>query len=364
VNLKGRFKMAGALFRRLVTTVMLSGATIAAAVGCRGDPRTPVYVYSPHGRDQLVALERAFESKQPGIDVRWLDMGSQEILDRIRFEKVNPQADVWFGGPTTMFDRGVAEGLLDGFRPSWSGSVDPRGIGPSDLYWPVYRTPAVIAYNREAVSEADAPRDWDDALDRRWSGKVLIREPMASGTMRAIWGHLIERELRRTGTLEAGFDWLRRLDAQTATYVINPSLLVEKLCRREGLVTFWDLPDLLIAQNQGRPLAYCFPSSGTVVIDDAIAVVRGARHPEAARAYIEFVGSIEAQILTARESFRLPARLDLPPERVPEWVTRVDREMKVADVDWSLQARDGSAWMAEWDRHVRGAGKKSAEKGR
>lgn len=332
-----------------------------AGLSCHRDPRTPVYVYSPHGREQLVTLEKAFETRNPTLDVRWLDMGSQEILDRIRFEKVNPQADVWFGGPTTMFDRGVAEGLLEPFRPSWSKNVDPAGVGPSDLYWPVYRTPAVIAYNTDAVSEADAPRDWDDLLDARWAGKVVIREPMASGTMRAIWGYLIERELRRTGSLEAGFSWLRRLDARTSSYVINPSLLVEKLCRQEGLVTFWDLPDLLIAQSQNRPLAYCFPSSGTVVIDDAIAVVRGARHPEAARAYIEFVGGVEAQILTARESFRLPARLDLPPEGVPEWVTRVDREMKSASVDWALQARDGAAWMAEWDRHVRGTGRRTPE---
>ena len=82
---------------------------LAAAVAlpaCRADGRTPVVVYSPHGRDQLTLLEHAFERLHPDIDVRWLDMGSQEILDRLRFERVNPQADVWFGGPASIFDRG------------------------------------------------------------------------------------------------------------------------------------------------------------------------------------------------------------------------------------------------------------------
>ena len=86
-------------------------------------------VYSPHGRDQLSLLERAFESEHPEIDVRWLDMGSQEILDRVRFERVNPQADVWFGGPTTIFDRGVADSLLVAYRPRWAAHVGPGGVG-------------------------------------------------------------------------------------------------------------------------------------------------------------------------------------------------------------------------------------------
>ena len=78
-------------------------SAVSALSACTHDNRTPVVLYSPHGRDQLELLERDFERRRPDIDVRWLDMGSQEILDRLRFERVNPQADVWFGGPTTTF---------------------------------------------------------------------------------------------------------------------------------------------------------------------------------------------------------------------------------------------------------------------
>ncbi|MEP6574374.1 MAG: extracellular solute-binding protein [Gemmatimonadota bacterium] len=325
--------------------------------GCIHDGRTPLYVYSPHGREQLILLEKAFEAKRPDIDVRWLDMGSQEILDRLRFEKVNPQADVWFGGPTTIFDRGIADSLLAPYRPTWADRVDARGIGPGDLYFPVYRTPGVIAYNSRAVAAVDAPRDWDDVLAPRWRDKVLIRDPMASGTMRAIWGLVIERGIKATGDTASAMAWLRRLDGQTRTYALNPAILGEKLAREEGLVTLWDLPDVLIWQAQGLPFAYTFPSSGTVVIDDAIGVVRGARHVEAARAYIEFVGSVEGQLLTARKAFRLPARLDLPEDSVPAWVAGVEHDMKIADVDWALLARDGAAWMGYWDQHVRGRGR-------
>ena len=335
---------------------VLSVASILSA--CSTDNRTPVVIYSPHGRDQLTLLEHAFEARRPDIDVRWLDMGSQEILDRLRFERVNPQADVWFGGPSSIFDRGIEDSLLTPYRPDWWNDVDPRGVGPHDLYYPVYRTPAVIAFNTRAVSRADAPHDWDEVLDLRWKDKVIIRDPMASGTMRAIWGLILLRSLQKTGDTTEGMTWLRRLDGQTKTYTISPALLYEKLARQEGLISLWDLQDILITQNKGLPLGYVFPRSGTVVIDDGIGVVRGSRHSAAARAFIDYVGSIEAQLLTAREVFRLPARTDLPDDSVPPWVADVEREMVVADLDWSLFSKQGPAWMSYWDQHVRGTGKR------
>lgn len=337
------------------------GAVLATLVlgllACGQDTRTPVVVYSPHGRDQLKLLETAFEQWRPDIDIRWLDMGSQEILDRLRFEQVNPQADVWFGGPTTIFDRGVADSLLTPYRPTWAGSVGPDGVGPADLYWPVYRTPVVIAFNSTAVSAPEAPQDWDDVLDPRWHDLVLIRDPMASGTMRAIWGYIIERSLRETGDTAAGMAWLRALDRNTKTYALNPAILDQKLAREEGLVTLWDLPDILISQGKGMPFGYLFPRSGTVVIDDAIGLVKGAQHPEAAQAFIDYVGEQEALLLAARGVYRLPARQDLPEDSLPAWVAGVERTMKVVPMDWTMLAQQGAGWMSYWDQHVRGTGK-------
>jgi iron(III) transport system substrate-binding protein len=180
---------------------------------------------------------------------------------------------------------------------------------------------------------------------------------MASGTMRAIWGLILARSLQQTGDTTEGMRWLRRLDGQTKTYTISPALLYEKLARQEGLVSLWDLQDILISQAKGMPLGYVFPRSGTVVIDDAIGLVRGARHADAARAFIEYVGGEAAQLLTARVVYRLPARADLPANAVPGWVAKVEREMVVADVDWGLLSRNGPAWMSYWDQHVRGTGR-------
>jgi iron(III) transport system substrate-binding protein len=352
----GRGGRGGTFFtaRSALTTL----SALSALSACSNDHRTPVVLYSPHGRDQLELLERDFERRRPDIDVRWLDMGSQEILDRLRFERVNPQADVWFGGPTTIFDRGVRDSVLVPYHPAWADKVDASGIGRDEFYYPAYRTPAVIAYNSRAVPRAEAPKDWDEVLEPRWKDKVIIRDPMASGTMRAIWGLIIARSLRETGDTARGMAWLRRLDGQTKTYTISPALLYEKLARQEGLVSLWDLQDILISESKGMPLGYVFPRSGTVVIDDAIGLVRGSRHPEAARAFIDYVGGQEAQLLAARGVFRLPARTDLPADSVPRWVAEVEREMVVADMDWDLLSRYGQDWMSYWDQHVRGTGER------
>lgn len=337
----------GSVFVPLLLTMALASC---------GDGRTPVVVYSPHGRDLLELAETRFESVNPDIDIRWLDMGSQDALDRIRSERANPQSDVWFGGPSTLFRVAASESLLTAYRPPWAAAIPARAHGPGDLYFAAYETPAVIAYNSRAVSQDEAPADWDNVLAPRWRGKVIIREPLASGTMRTIFGMIVERGIRATGDTAAGFRWLRRLDAHTREYVFNPALLHQKLLRQEGVITLWDLPDILVEAEKGSPFGYVLPPSGTPVIEDCIALVRGTRHAEAARRFIDWVGSPESQLLAARQTYRLPARIDLAVDSLPAWVRRVRKELVAAEIDWELLSRRGSEWMDYWDRHVRGRG--------
>ena len=334
------------------------GALVLAALfsgACGGGGRTPVVVYSPHGRDLLGALERAYEAAHPEIDVRWLDMGSQEVYDRVRSEKANPQCDVWFGGPDTIFARGAEEGLLAAFRPTWANAVPEPSRGPRDLYFGLYRTLPVLLYNSAAVAEPDAPADWDDLLLPRWTGKLLIRDPLASGTLRTVWGMILARSIAETGSEARGLDWLRRLDAQTKEYTANSALLFEKLKRQEGLVSIWELSDVLLARQHGAPFGFRLASSGTPVINDAIALVAGAAHGAQARAYIEWAGSLEAQEIAAREAFKLPARADLAVESLPEWTQPVLAALRPAEYDRALAARETPSWMSEWDRSVRGS---------
>ena len=339
--------------RQIFLSLCAFGALIVA--GC-GDGRKPLVLYSPHGGDLLALMEKEFETRNPGIDVRWLDMGSQDVYDRVRSEAANPQADVWYGGPQTIFARGAREGFLAPYRPAWAEAVPPESRGADDLFFGSYRTAPVLVYNSKAVKPGEAPRDWNDLLDPKWTGKILIRDPLASGTMRTVFGMILARSMAETGSPDRGFQWLRRLDGQTKEYLQQPALMIEKLNREEGLVTIWELTDLLWQRHRGSPLAFRFPASGTPVIDDSIGLVKGAPHPEEAKQFIDFVGSPEGQEIAARQAYRLPARTDMPVEKLPEWAQEVLRDMKPAAVRWDLIEQHGQEWMATWDRTIRAQG--------
>jgi iron(III) transport system substrate-binding protein len=288
--------------------------------------------------------------------LRYLDMGSQEVYDRVRSERANPQADVWFGGPDAIFARAAAEELLAPYRPSWAEAVPPASRAARDLYFGTFRTIPALVWNAKTVAAADAPADWEDLLAPRFRGRVLVRDPMASGVMRTFFGYTLARSVATTGATDAGFDWLRRLDAQTKQYAANPALLFEMLVRGEGDVTVWELTDILLHQSSGEPVAWALPRSGTPVIDDSVALVAGAPHRAAAVELLEYVGSAAAQTLAAQRAFRIPARTDLAVESLPEWAQDVLAQLVPADYDEALSRERGPEWMARWDREVRGRG--------
>lgn len=325
---------------------------LAACTGGDGG-RTVLTVYSTHGTELLSFFEKQFEQAHPGIDVQWVDMGSQDVLDRLRSERTNPQADLWFGAPAEIFDRAANDSLLQPYTPTWAASVPAEAKHARDLWFGTYLTPEVIAYNSDAVSDAEAPKDWDDVLDPKWKGKVLIRNPIESGSMRAIFGAMIVRGIQRTGSTEAGFDWLRKLDANTKEYTPNPSVLYTKLGRQEGLITLYDMPDIAILQQRGFHVKYSIPASGTPLLVDAIAIPRGAKHPAEARLYYEFVTSVPALLEAANKFTRIPVRTDIPVDSLPAWIRTAREQIKPMPMDRALLAQHLDEWMKYWDANIR-----------
>jgi iron(III) transport system substrate-binding protein len=325
-----------------------------STVACTGnDGRSVVTVYSPHDKALLGYYETEFEKANPTIDVQWLDIGSQEILERIRAEAANPQADVWFGAPSEAFNRATRENLLEPYAPTWAAHVPAEARDSAGNWFGTYITPEVIGYNSAVISEAEAPKDWDDVLDPKWRGRILIRDPVASGTMRAIFGAIITRAVSQTGSPDAGYTWLRRLDAQTKEYTLNPAMLYQKLERQEGDLTLWDMPDMAMLQERGT-LRYVIPASGTPLIVDAIAIVRGTDVADAAKKYYEFVTTPEALATAAQRFYRIPARTDIPASSLPQWIRDARTKITPMPVDHAKL----DEWMTHWDSHIRNSGRR------
>jgi iron(III) transport system substrate-binding protein len=343
----------------VIRRTLVVALTALAALSCSSDKRTVLTVYSPHGPELLKYLEDGFEKAHPNIDVQWVDMGSQEVLDRVRAEAANPQADVWFGAPAEAFDRAAKENLLAPYIPTWSNAIAVEGRDAQDMWYGTYLTPEVIAYNTDAVKREDAPKDWDEVLDPKWKGKVLIRDPIASGTMRAIFGAIVARSVAKTGSPEEGYQWLRRLDANTREYVLNPTILYQKIGRQEGVITLWDMPDIATLQQRFQiPVDYIIPSSGTPLLVDGIALVKGSKHPAEAKLYYEFVTTPEALKAAAEKFLRIPARTDIPQADLPKWIQEANAKIKPMPVDRKVMAEHLNEWMKYWDANIRNSGGK------
>ena len=310
-------------------------------------------IYTPHGQDLLKESIARFKAAHPDVDVQFLDMGSREILERLRAERNRPQADLWWGAAHMTFQTAADENLLATYRPTWADAVGTARDN-QDRWYGTFKTPEVIVYNTDAIKPEEAPKDWDDVLDPKWRDKILIRNPNPSDSMRAIFGAMIWRSYKDTGSPQQGYEWLRRLDANVKEYTVDGTLLMQKLVRREGLITLWNLPDVWIYKEQrGFPVGYVFPTSGTPVITDGIAIVRGAPNEADAKRFYEFVNTPESLTLAAKKYYRVPVRNDLDRTQLPAWMNEPVNEMQI---DWNVMRNQINEWLRYWDLEIRGKG--------
>ena len=202
----------------------------------------------------------------------------------------------------------------------------------------------------------EAPQDWDDLLDPKWKNKIILRDPLASGTMRTIFCAMILRSYETTGAPEAGYQWLKRLDANTKDYVANLTLLSQKLARQEGILTLWNMPDIELQRAQyNYPLAYVIPKSGTPVVTDGIALVSQSKQANLAKEFYEHVTNKENIVLSAKKFYRIPCRKDILPQELPDWIRQ--RPVSTMKVDWKTLEEKSGEWMKYWDSEIRNKGK-------
>lgn len=323
--------------------------------GCSSDNKKKIVVYSPHGKEMLSEFEKKFEAIHTDADVQWLDMGSQEVFDRIKTEKDNPLCDIWWGSPATIFMRAEKLDLLQKYKPTWSDKVSKQSKSSFDSWYGTFLTPQVIAFNDKSLNNETAPKDWNELTEDKWKDKIVIRNPMASGTMRVIFSAMIANSIRTTGNDGQGIQWLKKLDANTSVYAADPTQMYIKLAGNEA-VTLWNMPDIILQKNLYQyPFGYNFPSTGTVVLTDAIAIVKGTKNTELAEKFYEFVTNVESLVFQSEKFYRIPARTDIPKDKLPKWIS--DASYKAMDLDWELISEKESEWMKMWDSQIKGKSK-------
>ena len=67
----------------------------------------------------------------------------------------------------------------------------------------------------------------------------------------------------------------------------------------------------LFSAARGNPLAVSYPSDGSVLIISPSAIMKGTKHPNAAKLFMEYLYSIEASKINAKH-FGIPLRPEVP----------------------------------------------------
>lgn len=349
--MRRRLVLAGALAAVLAAGTACGGATDDSSAGSQSVEKLVIYT----ARDKKVAdyVVEQFTGKFPEYKgkVEVLNLGAQEILERVRAEKANPQADVWWGGTQQGLSAGAGEDLLAGWQPAFAGKMDAKYKDPEGRWFGEILLPEVIMYNNKALTPEQAPKDWDDLLDPKWKDKIIIRDVAASGTMRSIYASMIQRQSPDGSNPQPGYDWLRKLDANTGTYAANPTDLYLKMSRQQGVLSAWNLQDILLQANQSKmPFGYVMPASGAPVLVDGLGAVKGG-NTTGAQKFIEFLFDDKLRSDLAKDYFQIPA-VKIAAE--PQWLTELN--LKPMDVNWDVIAKNETAWITHWNSQIKNKG--------
>ena len=308
-------------------------------------------VYSTHNDSLLELVADAF-TKETGVKVDFINLKG-ELADRVRAEKANPQSDVMYGAPSSVFQELKGEDLFEAFSPSWADQIDPLFKDAEGYWYGTIKTPVVMFYNSDMITADKAPKDWSEMAKPEYKDMLVFRNALSSSA-RATYTSLLQ-QYERKNDLEAGWQFLKALDANTKRYYGSGSLLFQAIGRKEAAISFAVLNDVIDNKiNNKMPLEIIDAASGSPVITDGIALIKNAKHPNAGQAFLDFAGSAKVQAMLANKFNRLPTH----PEAIatsPKWMGEV--KLKVMDVDWGALAAKQSEWMQHWDMEIKDSAK-------
>ena len=191
--------------------VLAAGVLCALAIGltaCGGGSAVPgspqdkkakaggtktVMLYSSMQEDQLNAIKQAFEKKYPDIKMDYYFAGTGKVITKIATEAKSGQvaADViWVGDPADYI--GFKKlGILEKYESPEAKNIEKVFIDPEGYYTGARMMNMGIAYNTTKVTKEEAPKNWNDLLDPKWKGQIVMTDPGTAGTTKYAVGALM-----------------------------------------------------------------------------------------------------------------------------------------------------------------------------
>lgn len=279
-----------------------------------------VVYYASMNLAEANAVIGEFERRYPFIKVRLQRTGSEKLLTRVLAEARAKKnfADVI---QTVEFSMYVfhRSGILARYTPQ-ANALYPKDFKEDGFWTTVYYNAYVSAYNTRLAPVRTLPKTYEDLLDPKWKGKLMME-----GT-KAEW---FAGMLQILGP-ERGLKYMRDLAKQQPSTREGHELLAQLVVAGEGVIDI-NIPAASVERmkERGAPIDWVAlgPVPATMV---GAGIAAQAPHPNAARIFLDFLLSRDGQKLMQTPG-RMVARSDLHNEQAA-----MLKELKIVPVSPSL----------------------------
>lgn len=299
------------------------------------------------------SMTKKFAQKY-NVETQFIHGGTGTIFGRIKAEKANPQADIWYGGTIEPHYQAGQLGLLEAYRspkqaeilPQFKNLIESR---KGDFTSIVYMLVLGFGVNTEKLQKLgmEAPKKWADLLDPRLKGEVQLPDPRSSGTTYTIIATLIS-----LWGEEKTFAFLKQLDQNISQYV-KSSLVTANLSRGESATTVGFVHSYATEKEKGASVETVLPEDGVGYALGGASILKGARNLDNAKLFMDWVLSKEAQEIPWREHgvYQIPTNINA--EIAPQSVKLDGVKLVELDYDRFGSSEEGKRLIDKWLAEVK-----------
>ena len=256
-------------------------------------------VYGSCEEEYLAAACQHFQELY-GIKVNYQRLSTGEVQAKIEEENGNPSADVWFGGTTDPYNVLAKEDLLEPYAAQNASHLISDMYKDAEGKWyGIYKGILGFMVNTDELERMglEAPQDWPDLLKPEYKGLIWLSNYNTAGTAKLVVNTMIQKYGH-----DEGIQYLVDLDKNIQVYTKSGSGPSKNVGIGECVIGIGFLHDGItqIVDNQYGNIALVIPSSGTSFEVGATAMFKGAKHPNAAKLWIEYALSPECVELAAQ----------------------------------------------------------------
>jgi iron(III) transport system substrate-binding protein len=239
-----------------------------------------------------------------GIAVELFRSGGSNILRRFQQEAEGGKtfADVLTHSEPAAARAMARKGMFTAFKATDFDKV-PNEVKDPDGFYVAQRLNVLGMYLRgDRIAAAEQPRNWVDLTRANFAGKMVMADPSFSSLLVAVVGSLAK---------DYGWEYFEKIRRNDILLVQGNQQVADMVKRGERSIAVGaDAAYVGEARATGMPISTVYPEDGAFLVPSPSAIVKGAPHPNAAKAFADFMLSRAVQELLPREHL-YSARLDI-----------------------------------------------------